>query len=552
MTEWESAERVQKNEAGEYRAMIGGEWIPVAKAQKNEQGQFRVMKFDQHPEQQVSLPQDEIRTWGSVPLEAASNIPSSAANLLTGLYQSVRHPIETGKGLLAAGQGGTVNLMPQAYIDWLNKVQPGLAEKRAEVSKVGDIVGQFYKERYGGAEELKKTLATDPVGAAADLSAILSGGAAIAPKASTVGQVLKTGAQYTNPMNVIPVAAKAAGDLTAKTVGAFGTHTGGEVLKQAAKSGLEGGKSARSFVENMRGKAAITDVLDDAKANIDAMGKAKALEYRSGMAGVSADKTVLKFDDIDKAVKSAYDAATYKGKVKNVRAAKTVQEMQSEIAKWKKLNPAEYHTPEGLDALKQKLGGIVESIPFEEKTARMVGRNLYNSVKGEIVKQAPVYSSVMKKYSDATEQIREIERTLSLGGKASVDTAMRKLQSLTRNNVSTAYGNRLDLARQLEKQGGTQIMPALAGQALNTWMPRGLGGAISGGLGLGGYAVGGPGLAGSLLALQSPRLMGETAFKAGQAARMLKQPANLVAGAGLDPATLANLLAISGNVQQAR
>ena len=40
---WQSAERVQKNAEGQYRAMINGQWVPVARAQKNEQGQFRVM-----------------------------------------------------------------------------------------------------------------------------------------------------------------------------------------------------------------------------------------------------------------------------------------------------------------------------------------------------------------------------------------------------------------------------------------------------------------------------------------------------------------------------
>ena len=40
---WQSAERVQKNAQGQYRAMIGGEWVPVARAQKNAQGQYRVM-----------------------------------------------------------------------------------------------------------------------------------------------------------------------------------------------------------------------------------------------------------------------------------------------------------------------------------------------------------------------------------------------------------------------------------------------------------------------------------------------------------------------------
>jgi hypothetical protein len=42
--EWEAAERVQKNNAGQYRALIEGEWVPVARAQKNAQGQYRVMR----------------------------------------------------------------------------------------------------------------------------------------------------------------------------------------------------------------------------------------------------------------------------------------------------------------------------------------------------------------------------------------------------------------------------------------------------------------------------------------------------------------------------
>lgn len=46
---WESAERVQKNSAGEYRALIGGEWVPVARAQKNSAGEFRVERIAAAP-----------------------------------------------------------------------------------------------------------------------------------------------------------------------------------------------------------------------------------------------------------------------------------------------------------------------------------------------------------------------------------------------------------------------------------------------------------------------------------------------------------------------
>ena len=86
-------------------------------------------------------------------------------------------------------------------------------------------------------------------------------------------------------------------------------------------------------------------------------------------------------------------------------------------------------------------------------------------------------------------------------------------------------------------------MPALAGQALSSWTPRGLGNVV-GAATVGGAAYN-PGLA-ALLPLQSPRLVGEAALKAGQAARMIQQPARAISATGIDPTTLANILAQTG------
>jgi hypothetical protein len=205
----------------------------------------------------------------------------------------------------------------------------------------------------------------------------------------------------------------------------------------------------------------------------------------------------------------------YGSQVKNPQAAQALSSMQKEIGDWNKLDPAQYHTPEGMDALKQKIGGIVENIPFETKTAKMVGGDVYNSIRSEITKQAPEYSKAMKDYSAASDQIKEIERALSLGQKSSVDTAMRKLQSLMRNNVNTNYGNRQALARQLEQMGGKDLMPALAGQALNSPTPRGL--QALGATGTGVAAFFNPSVL-PLLAAQSPRLAGEAALAAGRVA----------------------------------
>lgn len=509
----------------------------------------QVLKYAQDQFQQKS------RSWSDVPGEALRNAPSSAKNLVSGLYQAVRHPIDTGMNVLDAAAGGLRNALPESVVNFVEGGNPNPSAIRA--SQTASNVGEFFKNRYGGSEQVKNTLATDPVGAAADAASVLYGGGAAASRLPMLG---KTGAAITKAGKIIdPISGavkltKAVGLPTAKLgadiIGGIGTHTGGESLKQATRSGYEGGKSAESFASNMRGKVPYTDVLQSTKENIAEMGRQKSAQYRIGMAQVSGDKTVLSFNGINNEIAKARDVVTFKGKVKNTKAAEKLREIAKEVNDWENLDPAQYHTPEGLDALKQKIGGIVDSIPMEEKTARMVGNNIYQSIKSEITKQAPTYAKVMQEYSDAAEQLREIEKTFSLGGKATADTAMRKLQSLMRNNANTNYGNRLNLMEDMQAQGGNQVLPALAGQSLDTWTPRGIGSAIAGGLsGTAGY-LGGPAAALGTLAVQSPRLMGEAAFKLGQGARMLQKPTNALTAAGIDPAIAANILYQSGRLPQ--
>jgi hypothetical protein len=246
----------------------------------------------------------------------------------------------------------------------------------------------------------------------------------------------------------------------------------------------------------------------------------KQAAYRADMNALKTDKTVLDFGGIDKSLGDAFGKVAFKGQIKNEGAANYLGKAQAEIDNWKQLDPAEFHTPEGLDALKQKVGDILESIPFEQKTARSAVGDVYNGIKNEIKKQAPKYADTMSAYSEASKLTKEIEQALSLGQKASADTSMRKLQSLMRNNANTNYGNRLDLAGKLEQAGGQEIMPALAGQALNSFTPRGLQSlAVSTPAALTSMAAGGlPAVAANYLAT-SPRLAGEMFYGAGKLAR---------------------------------
>ena len=293
------------------------------------------------------------------------------------------------------------------------------------------------------------------------------------------------------------------------------TGTGGNSVATAYKSGLEGGTS---FLDNMRGDVPMTDVLDSAKSALGKMRLDRSAQYKAGMAGVSADKSVIDFAPIDKAVASIRSMGNYKGQVINKNASGTVDEISDLVSQWKGLDPAEFHTPEGLDALKQAISDVRDTTQFNT-AARKAADTAYNAVKNEITAQAPTYSKVMKDYSQASETLSEVERALSLGNKAAADTSMRKLQSLMRNNVNTNFGNRLDLAKTLE-QNGADILPAVAGQSMSSWTPRGLAGLAGLGTGASALATLNPGIL-AALPFSSPRLMGEAAYGLGSAGRGL-------------------------------
>lgn len=485
------------------------------------------------------------RSWMDVSGEALTNIPQSAFNLASGIAEAVTDPIETARNLGNLIVGGTSKLMGTPLYESPEAKAVRLKGEQS-VNAMGNVMGQ----RYGGLEAIKNTLATDPVGAAGDLSLLFSGGTTLAartPGLTRVAPALKTVASYTDPINLAGKALGKTYDLTSGLVKSglgLKTGVGTEPITQAVQAGREGNQT---FLENMRGDVPPINVLEDAKANLAQMNLNKQKDYRSGMVDIKNDKTVLDFTGIDNAVKDAENMAYFKGKVKDKIAASVLEDMKAKIADWKNSNPAEYHTPEGMDNLKQSLWEDFGKLNPTEKTAYSAGKQIYDAVKKEINTQAPTYAKVMKEYENASELTKEIERSLSLGNKASADTAMRKLQSLMRNNVNTNYGQRLNLAQQLEASGGRDLMPALAGQAMNDWTPRGIQRATAGLEGLGAYAIGGPAFAALDVASSSPRLIGETAYKYGQLANALTQGSQAISKAVPMTAKQARLAALLGS-----
>jgi len=489
------------------------------------------------------------RSWKDVAGEAFTNIPQSAAALATNLYDVVTDPIQAVRGAGELIVGGTQKLMgdPVFQIPALREAEQNVQQRGKAALQAGK---EFVGQRYGGEEQLKGTLATDPVGAAADLSLLFTGGAGLAsktPMLSKTAPTLRTAANITDPLYLAGKTAGKTYDLTSGLVKSglgMKTGVGTEAIEQAAQAGRQGNTA---FLENMRGDVPISNVLDDAQANLAQMNLNKQKDYRSGMVDIKKDKSVLDFKGIDDTLKNVQGMVSFKGKIKDQTAANVVAKMQAKIDDWKKSDPAEYHTPEGLDNLKQSLWEDFGKLPREEKLAYSSGKQIYDSVKNEIGKQAPTYAKVMKEYSDASELTKEIERALSLGQTASADTAIRKLQSLMRNNVNTNYGQRLNLAQQLESAGGRDLMPALAGQALSSKLPRGLQSATNIPSAYLAYGAGGPALATLDLLASSPRLVGEASYKYGQLANALTQGQQAASKAIPMTAKQARLAALLGS-----
>ena len=480
-------------------------------------------------------------TAGEVATGAITNFPRSMGNLIGDIYTAVTNPIQTGKSILDVGAGALQNVLPERFVQAV-----GEDKQSREMARK---VGEFYAERYGTGEGLKRAVAEDPAGVLADLSTVLTGGATVAPRA--VARPLARAASAIDPLAATvratgAVASAAGKNIVAPVLGAT-TGAGRESISQAVRAGQTGGETAAQFRANISGRADPGEILAIAKQNLDELNRVKQAEYRSGMVNIKNDKSVLDFADIDSSLVKSTNKVTFKGKVINEEAAKQLQQAKAIVDDWKSLDPADFHTPEGLDALKKRVGDVLEGIPFEQKVARSSVGDIYNSIKSTIQKQAPSYAKTMKAYSEATDQIKEVEKALSLGKKASVDTATRKLQSLMRDNVQTNYGQRTSLARDLQTMGGTEFMPGLAGQALSSPIPRGLQGIAAVPSSYLAYGAGGIPGAVANLALSSPRLMGEAAFATGLASRGARQFGQLVPPA-VDPRTF-NLLYQAGQTE---
>lgn len=467
--------------------------------------------------------------WSDVGKQALENTPESAYNFGASLVHPFMHPMQTVEALGDLGAGtiraGAQYVLPESVFNAIDSVNHDSAVKAGNTASA---VGNFYKDRYGSVEGFKRGVASDPIGVAGDISTVLTGGATAARSllgaGSKTARVLDTAARVSNPLTVPATAAKVAGKVasgTAKTLLGVTTGTSADTIGEAYSAGLLGGKQKKAFTDNMRGAEDQAAAVEEAKRAVGQIAENRAKQYTMDMKAVKADKTPIDFKPIEQRFFDIVDSM-YSG-THQVAADETIAKLnkiQDVLAEWS-ADPT-MHTAGGLDALKRRIDNLMPS--FSDANVGDTERAITavrNAVKDAVVEAAPQYKKAMEGYESSKATQREIERSLSLNRDAAADTALRKLQSLTRNNVNTNYGSRVKSADVLKDAGAETLMPRLAGQALNAKMPRGIMQAVAGASLLGGQFVN-P-LFWAMAPLTSPRLVGEAANLAGTASRYAKK-----------------------------
>lgn len=446
-------------------------------------------------------------TAGEVAGQALVNIPTSALQYGKDIVTPLLDPIGTAKSIGQLGLGLVQLVIPGEQAN----------EKQAKA------VGQYFANRYGGLENLKKTIAEDPVGFLGDASIILTGGASVAGKIGPISKTaekVKSIGQAIDPLTgkVTQLAAKPLSEFLSMTTG-----VGREAIEQAYKSGAAGGAEAKKFRESIRGKDDLESVVKESKLGVSKLADKRRTEYLNSMKGIKESKKKIDFSKINDPYIKLKDDFLFKAgdEVRELIPPKLIKEVDDVIADWKANK--DFHTIEGLDALKRKIDTLIPDTDVFG-TRKAPGAAFVEGTRDLIAKKikdlSPDYAKTMSAYEEAINLEKEIRKSLSLGKLATADQSLRKLLSVMRNNASTNFGQRFNTLKKLEEGGEVSLMSQLAGISLGQFAPRGIqrsilpyGGAV--GTAAGAAAGLSPAYL-SLLAASSPRLVGEAAYYAGR------------------------------------
>jgi hypothetical protein len=475
-------------------------------------------------------------------LQAGANIPQNFFDILRGAYGIVTNPLEVGIGVGETIAGGAQTAARKSLGQMYS---PERVLEKMPVSRQEEMFRAFAAP-YQSAESFKQYAQERPVEALLDIS----GGAGIASKVvpykipSVTGKVPFTDRQVTTPAVGFSELSKATNPLYlgGKVLEAglppvlgFTTGVGAETVKkvyEASKAGID------TAINQIVGKTQSIDVLNKAKAGLQEMIAQKNIQYSTGKksspfkssdTGWAASPARLDFAPIRKTFDDVKKSITYKGQVSvGEKELAAINEVEKILNTWE--SQPKLHTAAGLDFLKQRIDAVYPD-DIKMTQAQRVIDTTRNGVKNYLVKEVPEYQKAMSDYENAIETIREIDRGLIGGSKASQETALRKLLRTTRDET----GIKLSLADKMQKATGIDLSTEIAGASMKSYEPKNLLGTLGGGAGIANVLFGGAGLTPATalgIGITSPKITGLLATAGGKLGRYAN-PIDLAAKTGV-------------------
>jgi len=506
------------------------------------------------------MEKDQNRKWSDVPREALGNLPMDVVDVAKSSIEPLLHPIESAQAALDLGNAAVQKVLPQPVIDVMHKLNPETAKNPEKLQ----AVFQAITDEYGSMDNFKKTLATHPARVAADLATFIQ------PARLLTKNKALSALSNLDP-SVAPFAAvgKLKEPISNLTASALGTHTGvGDVpIREAYQAGYSGGDPLDALMRHMRKEegTSLTEPVDILEQSLKNMRGKTSKDYQAGMQDIRQNESLqrlfnrynpLDFVPVEQAARGALNMKKYDGFDKNPNLQTQRNAIMDAMQRWKdEQQPTsmqrlqgvprgkDFRNVAGFDALKQGIHELGDwNNPRDPST--MMASNVSNAIKDEISKQSNSYAGLMRDQARRIREADDIEKTFNLKPNTKDETQLTKAQGLTRNNVNTSYGLRMDKLRELEPYGAENVLPMLSGQALSPYAPRGL--ARAGATSVGAYLAGGVPLTIADLMLSSPRLVGEAAVATGKAARYgekgLNAYKNALDAAGIDQKYLNNMM----------
>ena len=246
------------------------------RAQTEEQSLPAVTVTPETSGQPVSeIPAPRNYSLGEVPGAMIRNAPASGLKVAGDVVTAVTSPIQTTTGLGDLLGGIMEPVTP-------NILYGGDSRERAIAARSN--FADYLAERFGGTEELKRTMAEDPIGFLGDLSTVLSGGAGMAKlagkgtraitKTTDVGALesnlvkgFDTAAKYTNPLT--PIAA--GGGYVVDKFRGGAERSAAKIAREAAGEDLP---KIEALIRNKQGNLSAAEMFADLDRNqIQALGE---------------------------------------------------------------------------------------------------------------------------------------------------------------------------------------------------------------------------------------------------------------------------------------